>query len=211
MRVFGSMVQIGQRFAPYSRTNLEFTAMVNALNSSIVAMGDDILQNITVDRPIRRNEHENINDTNYSPTSPPPERRPISPAPGNVSPAGSATTESIDFEPGPSNRAINEPQPGPSRRYVSPPPAQEVNSDYEDADNDIDNFELPSGQIIAESPQILQDCPICLGPFRKPTATNCGHLFCEQCLVMYLRDIPKYRRVCPNCNGKYVSRTNIHI
>ncbi|XP_027200439.1 E3 ubiquitin-protein ligase RNF170-like isoform X2 [Dermatophagoides pteronyssinus] len=29
------------------------------------------------------------------------------------------------------------------------------------------------------------NCPVCLNPFLLPVETNCGHLFCGQCIVVY--------------------------
>ncbi|KAI4491061.1 hypothetical protein M0802_010478 [Mischocyttarus mexicanus] len=52
---------------------------------------------------------------------------------------------------------------------------------------------------IAE-PTILT-CAICLEELKaklKPTATNCGHVFCENCLIKVIND----KKKCPTCQSR---------
>lgn len=42
------------------------------------------------------------------------------------------------------------------------------------------------------------DCPVCKGDFREPVKTNCGHFFCEDCILTSF----KKSKNCPVCQKK---------
>lgn len=49
-------------------------------------------------------------------------------------------------------------------------------------------------------------CPICFEPLSsklKPTTTRCGHIFCAECLVAFLRTSKK----CPTCKANVTLRS----
>ena len=49
-----------------------------------------------------------------------------------------------------------------------------------------------------------EKCPICLEEIFDITASNCGHLFCERCIVTWLTTGEK----CPTCNKKITKLMN---
>ena len=49
--------------------------------------------------------------------------------------------------------------------------------------------------------ETFDSCAICLESTRYPTATNCGHIFCSECIVQYSR-LARHRDgriTCPLC------------
>lgn len=57
-----------------------------------------------------------------------------------------------------------------------------------DRDNDEDpNNMLPGAEQNRRHYYSDQRCPICLHEARLPIETNCGHLFCAQCIIAYWR------------------------
>ncbi|XP_051481718.1 E3 ubiquitin-protein ligase RNF170-like [Apus apus] len=53
-------------------------------------------------------------------------------------------------------------------------------------------------------------CPICLQTATLPVETNCGHLFCGSCLIMYWKHSPWLAAItCPLCRQKVVLLDNI--
>ncbi|KAL6452060.1 PEX10 Peroxisome biogenesis factor 10 [Candida maltosa Xu316] len=44
-------------------------------------------------------------------------------------------------------------------------------------------------------PESSRDCMLCLSPMVNPSAANCGHLFCWDCIVDWIREHPE----CPLC------------
>lgn len=84
--------------------------------------------------------------------------------------------------------------------------------------NDIDGFRhlLPSAPpITTESNSTNQNrrrqnsqisCPICLGISVLPTETNCGHVFCANCIIQYWRHLTSSifhsKMKCPMCRSQ---------
>lgn len=48
-------------------------------------------------------------------------------------------------------------------------------------------------------------CAICLEAFETPVLTNCGHIFCKECLDTAL----KHTHSCPNCRSSVTTQTEI--
>ncbi len=48
-------------------------------------------------------------------------------------------------------------------------------------------------------------CSICLDSITRMTSTNCGHVFCRDCIVPVVKDLNR----CPLCNKK-LSPKDIH-
>lgn len=44
-------------------------------------------------------------------------------------------------------------------------------------------------------PETLRSCMLCLSPMVDPSAANCGHMFCWECIVDWVREHPE----CPLC------------
>ena len=51
------------------------------------------------------------------------------------------------------------------------------------------------------------ECPICLHAMRNPVQTECGHLFCKDCLEPILR---KRRPMCP-IDQEELSREEVSV
>ena len=67
---------------------------------------------------------------------------------------------------------------------------------------DITNTSIESGynledeKVMAWMPSAQQrKCTLCLEPMRDPSVTNCGHVFCWECIVDWCREKPE----CPLC------------
>lgn len=64
-----------------------------------------------------------------------------------------------------------------------------------------DNFDTTLLIDLADEKQLpyLQDtarnCMLCLSPMVSPSAANCGHLYCWDCIVDWIRENPE----CPLC------------
>eukprot|EP01080_Neovahlkampfia_damariscottae_P010339 gene10339-2753_t len=50
------------------------------------------------------------------------------------------------------------------------------------------------------------DCPICLDVVESATVTQCGHIFCKECIIMQVNT----NRICPICR-KQIDETNLTI
>lgn len=81
----------------------------------------------------------------------------------------------------------------------------EIGEDHDSKDgvNDEKQTDLKTLLIIdLEDPTMLpyipsnsRSCMLCLSPMTNPSAANCGHLFCWDCIVDWLREHPE----CPLC------------
>ncbi|KAK6456623.1 Pex12 amino terminal region-domain-containing protein [Scheffersomyces xylosifermentans] len=68
---------------------------------------------------------------------------------------------------------------------------REVNKDY---GNKI-VVDLSDPQQLPYLPENSRSCMLCLSPMTNPSAANCGHLFCWDCIVDWVREHPE----CPLC------------
>ena len=50
-------------------------------------------------------------------------------------------------------------------------------------------------------PKKTPKCAICLDEIGKPTATKCGHVYCDQCIREWIR-AQKTKSRCPQCRKK---------
>jgi hypothetical protein len=50
-------------------------------------------------------------------------------------------------------------------------------------------------------PKKTPKCAICLDEIEKPTATKCGHVYCEECIRELIR-AQKTKSRCPQCRKK---------
>ncbi|KAI9307407.1 hypothetical protein BJ944DRAFT_261953 [Cunninghamella echinulata] len=66
--------------------------------------------------------------------------------------------------------------------------------EYEDLPNSIDGLLQRMNQELT--------CPICLSLFNQSTSTPCGHIFCKQCILHSLINMPK----CPICKATITKR-----
>ena len=58
------------------------------------------------------------------------------------------------------------------------------------------DFNLEDEKVMAWMPSTQQrKCTLCLEPMRDPSVTNCGHVFCWECIVDWCREKPE----CPLC------------
>jgi len=46
-------------------------------------------------------------------------------------------------------------------------------------------------------------CAICWGVLQKPTSTSCGHIFCNNCIIMALKN----KKSCPVCKTPISTKT----
>ncbi|KAH8237742.1 hypothetical protein KR038_010447 [Drosophila bunnanda] len=67
-----------------------------------------------------------------------------------------------------------------------------------------ENDDVPESDSSNES---VYNCPICLSKLQDPATTNCGHVFCFECLVECL----VYRSSCPVCNSDVNNITRIYV
>jgi len=56
----------------------------------------------------------------------------------------------------------------------------------------------PAIRQLAEQNRHLYMCPVCLEPLKDPVTTQCGHIFCEECLIYFLQPF----NICPMCKKK---------
>ncbi|CAL6385960.1 unnamed protein product [Bathycoccus prasinos] len=50
-------------------------------------------------------------------------------------------------------------------------------------------------------PKKTPKCVICVDEIEKPTATKCGHVYCDQCIREWIR-AQKTKSRCPQCRKK---------
>ncbi|CAI5759627.1 unnamed protein product [Candida verbasci] len=56
-------------------------------------------------------------------------------------------------------------------------------------------IDLSDPNELAYLPESSRSCMLCLSPMVNPSAANCGHLFCWDCIVDWIRENPE----CPLC------------
>ncbi|KAK6462496.1 Pex12 amino terminal region-domain-containing protein [Scheffersomyces coipomensis] len=64
----------------------------------------------------------------------------------------------------------------------------------EDSENNFD-IDLSDPKQLPYLPESSRTCMLCLSPMVNPSAANCGHLFCWDCILDWLKDHPE----CPLC------------
>ncbi|KAI7748252.1 hypothetical protein M8C21_000366 [Ambrosia artemisiifolia] len=55
---------------------------------------------------------------------------------------------------------------------------------------------------VAPPPRIIYSCAICLGPLVEETTTNCGHIFCKDCIDNAIETLG----TCPMCRRRITFR-----
>lgn len=58
-----------------------------------------------------------------------------------------------------------------------------------------ESIELSDPNQLPYIPENSRNCILCLSPMTDPTSANCGHLFCWECIVDWVRENPE----CPLC------------
>ncbi|OMJ80336.1 hypothetical protein SteCoe_19434 [Stentor coeruleus] len=46
-------------------------------------------------------------------------------------------------------------------------------------------------------------CSICAEVFKEPFCINCGHTFCKECIIRWLKD----KVTCPTCKKPFTKKT----
>lgn len=57
------------------------------------------------------------------------------------------------------------------------------------------NIDLSDPDQLPYLPESSRSCMLCLSPMTNPSAANCGHMFCWECIVDWVRERPE----CPLC------------
>uniref|UniRef100_A0ACD5Y2E7 Uncharacterized protein n=1 Tax=Avena sativa TaxID=4498 RepID=A0ACD5Y2E7_AVESA len=87
---------------------------------------------------------------------------------------------------------------GSKRRRV--PPVIYISPDTQKSATYQRNALVPVIRSIVDAPPMepVFTCPICLNKMEQPSATSCGHVFCEKCIKASI----KAQKKCPNCRKK---------
>lgn len=63
--------------------------------------------------------------------------------------------------------------------------------------------EEPAKAVVPKEPSF--DCPVCWNKLVEPSTTNCGHIFCTECIKQAIQ----YQKKCPTCR-KALRKNNFH-
>lgn len=89
----------------------------------------------------------------------------------------------------------------PQNTAGTPSPAPDVES--HPANNVVTSrlLDLADEGVCKYIPEGSRRCPLCLDPMKDPTAAECGHLFCWDCVLRWTGESVG-RGECPICRGK---------
>uniref|UniRef100_A0ACD5ZCB8 Uncharacterized protein n=1 Tax=Avena sativa TaxID=4498 RepID=A0ACD5ZCB8_AVESA len=63
--------------------------------------------------------------------------------------------------------------------------------------------EEPAEVVVPKEPSFT--CPVCWNKLVEPSTTNCGHIFCTECIKQAIH----YQKKCPTCR-KALKKNNFH-
>lgn len=67
--------------------------------------------------------------------------------------------------------------------------------DHQNDPHENVNIDLSDPNALPYLPDSARSCMLCLSPMNNPSAANCGHMFCWDCVVDWIRQHPE----CPLC------------
>lgn len=59
----------------------------------------------------------------------------------------------------------------------------------------VEQIDLSDPEVLPYIPENSRSCMLCLSPMVNPASSNCGHFFCWECIVDWIREHPE----CPLC------------